>query len=339
MKIGGIDLAGKRLLIAELGNNHEGDADVAMKMVEEAAAAGAGAVKVQVIDPIRLVNRSQTQRIEQLTKFRLPMPVLTRMAGRAKKLGMLFIASAFDIQSLEKVAGLIDAVKIASGDVDFHPLLTKAAGLGKPILLSTGMNSLDEIQSALEAIKANLSSPCRLQSHVALLHCVSLYPVLLADANMAMIKTLSDMFSLTVGYSDHTLGIQAAVLSLAMGARIIEKHFTLDKTRQGFRDHALSADPADLKALAEAVAQYDAMMGHGNKELSEAERQMAQAARRSIVAACDLPAGKILGWADLEYVRPRSGLAPSHASGLIGRKLAVALKMHDLILSEHLVAD
>ncbi|MBI5034928.1 MAG: N-acetylneuraminate synthase family protein [Chloroflexi bacterium] len=336
MILGNCDLEQKRLLIAELGNNHEGDQALAMDMVTAAAESGADAVKVQIIDPEHLVHRSQTERIAQLSRFRLPLATLVEMATLARKQGMLFIASAFDVQSLKSIADHLAAIKIASGDLDFEPLLIQAAKLDKPIFLSTGMSTLDEITTAVNTIAKHLPTKRPLKDTLALLHCVSLYPVPLAQANLRAINTLHETFDLTVGYSDHVLGIQASVTALALGARVIEKHFTLDKSRMTFRDHALSADPTDLRQLSDVVHSFDEMLGTGEKKLTDAELQMAQAARRSIVAARDLDAGTRLTFDDLDYVRPRKGLSPTLATSLIGRILKVPVKRHDLILETSL---
>lgn len=336
MLIGKHDLSRQRMLVAEIGNNHEGDRTLALELVAAAAEVGADAVKVQIIDPMRLVNHSQAERIAHLSRFRLSPDTFAEMAALAESKGVLFMGSAFDVHSLEVVAPLLAAIKIASGDLDFAPLLVKAAGLGKPILLSTGMATLDEIQTAVQTIAAYLPAARPLSETLALLHCVSLYPAPLVEANLRAIITLHESFGLTVGYSDHTLGIEAAVASLALGARLVEKHFTLDKTRTTFRDHALSADRDDLCRLAVVVHDFDKLLGTGEKCPSKTEEEMAAVARRSIVAARDLPAGTILSNDNLDCVRPRNGLPSSALAGLVGRTLRVALKMHDLILENQL---
>jgi N,N'-diacetyllegionaminate synthase len=336
MKVASRDTDREVLLIAEIGNNHEGDPATAQKMVEAAAGAGVHAVKMQVIDGHRLVHCSQAKRIAQLAQFRLPDMVFAELAETAKSLGLLFIASIFDLDNFANLVHLLDAVKIASGDLDFHPLLREAASSGKPVILSTGMSSLDEIKAAADVIAANLPNGRSLDESLALLHCVSLYPAPLEDANLGCIRTLREAFGLTVGYSDHTLGLDAAGVAMAAGARIIEKHFTLDKTRSTFRDHALSADPQEMKHLADLVRVFDRMMGNGGKQLCAAEREMAVAARRSVVAARDLPAGTVLTLQCLDFVRPRSGLPPAAADAIIGRRTRVALKQHDTVLWEHL---
>lgn len=334
MHIGRFNLDDQVLVVAEIGNNHEGNPSLALEMVAAAAAAGADAVKVQVINPEKLVNRSQAERIAQLSAFRLPLSAFADMASLAQTKGVLFLASAFDIQSLESIADLVSAIKIASGDLDFVPLLLKAASLNKPLLLSTGMSTLSEVGSAVKIIESQITGDT-LSEKLALLHCVSLYPTPLGAANLRAIQTLRHTFGLTVGYSDHTQGVEAPILAMAMGARIIEKHFTLDKNRT-FRDHAISSDPEELRCLANVAHNLDLILGSGEKVPSPAEQEAALAARRSIVASRDLPEGTRLTVDDLDYVRPRHGLAPAAAQSLLGRKLVVSLKAHDLILESHL---
>jgi len=336
MILGGRDLRQASLLLAEIGNNHEGDPALALDLVAAALDSGADAIKIQVINPERLVNRSQTERIAQLKRFRLPLSVIAEMAERARAKGALFIASAFDTQSLDDIADLLTAVKIASGDLDFTPLLTHAARLGKPILLSTGMATLAEVKTAVQTIEAHGASATPLAERLALLHCVSLYPTPLPAANLRTIVTLRETFGLPVGYSDHTLGIEAAIVALSLGARVIEKHFTLDKRRTTFRDHALSADPDDLRRLAAVIHQYEAALGTGDKQPLADELAMAAVARRSVVAARDLPAGTQLTAADLDCVRPRTGWPPEKIGALIGQTVRVSLKTHELLTEHHL---
>ena len=335
MILDGFDLSRRRLLVAEIGNNHEGSATLALEMVAAAAEAGADVVKVQVINPERLVHRSQAERVAQLSRFRLPLVAFAEMASVARAKGMAFMASAFDEDSLRSVADMVAAVKIASGDLDFEPLLVTAAKLEKPIILSTGMATLDEVQIAVKTIASHVPADS-LPQRLALLHCVSTYPTPPADANLFAIQTLRDAFGLTVGYSDHTLGTECSVIALALGARIIEKHFTLDKARTSFRDHALSADPEDLRQLASIVHGIDCMLGTGKKQPSPAEAAVVMAVRRSIVAARDLAAGTRLTLEDLDFVRPRAGLPPSAAGALVGRTVRVSLKRHEPILDSHI---
>jgi len=334
MNIGSIDLNRRVIVVAEIGNNHEGSPDLAMNLVDAAASAGVDAVKIQVIDPERLVNRSERARIEQLTKFRLSMDTIVKMANKAHDHGMLFMASAFDVESLAGVSMEIDAVKISSGDLNFVSLLAAAAHIDKPILLSTGMSMMADIRRSVDVITDNLPAGSCIKDKLALLHCVSLYPAPIGELNLGVISSLRNEFGLTVGYSDHALGIEAAVASMVFGAQILEKHFTLDKTRQTFRDHQLSADAEDMKRLVEFARCYDGMRGNGKKCISDAEKQMALAARRSIVAARDMVKGEVLKSEDVDYLRPANGLSPMEAALLIGKKLKVDVRRHDLLSAE-----
>jgi len=335
MLMAGHDLAKKPMLIAEVGNNHEGDPVLARELVDAAVEAGADAVKLQVIDPQRLVHMSQTARLEQLARFRLSREVFSELADRVRARGRLFMASVFDVDSLRDAAGDLDAVKVASGDLDFDPLLVVAAGLGKPIILSTGMSYLSEIQRAVGVISAALPHGQDVAQSLCVLHCVSLYPTPLEKANLAAIPNLAKTLRLTIGYSDHTLGLEASVTALALGARVIEKHFTLDKKRTSFRDHALSADPGELAALARTVEAFQGMIGTGERDGELADAQSRATARRSIVVARNLPAGLILAADHLDFLRPADGLSPAELGRVTGRRLKIALeKGHVLELSD-----
>lgn len=336
MKIGQYDLDKDVLVIAEIGNNHEGDPATARQMIEKAGEVGIPAVKIQIIDPEKLVNISQQNRIAQLKKFRLPWSIIEEMADLAHKKGLLFIASVFDLESLARMSTMVDAIKIASGDLDFSPLLKKAAQIGKPLVLSTGMSSLEEIKHSVDIISGCLPKGLKVEDSLALLHCVSLYPTPYSMANLRAIETLRREFGLTVGYSDHTLGIEASILSMMLGARVIEKHFTLDKGRTSFHDHALSADAEDMRKLAMIAKSLAELLGDGKKTVSADEQAVAAMARRSIVAARDLSENIVLKGEDLDYVRPRNGMPPGSADRVIGRRLRVALKRHDVICEEKL---
>jgi len=279
---------------------------------------------------------SQTARVAQLERFRLKPEVFSDMARRVRASGRLFMASVFDCTTLAQMAPELDAVKIASGDIDFDPLLQVAARCGKPIVMSTGMATLDEMVRALDIIRVELPRDVSVRDRVAVLHCVSLYPTALEQANLAAIPALAAKLNATIGYSDHTLGIDAAIVALALGARVIEKHFTLNKNQSSFRDHALSAEPAELAALARVMRGYRAMLGTGDREQMQADVTNRVPIRRSIVAARDLAEGEILQASDLDYVRPGDGLSPSEAAGLVGRRLRVSLAKHQPIRRENL---
>lgn len=333
MIIGTIDLSKRPLLIAEIGNNHEGDAEVALRLADAAADAGADAVKVQIIDPVRLVNRSEEQRIAQLTKYRLPREVFLEMGKRLRAKGCLFMASVFDCESLAAWAPELDAIKIASGDLSFDPLLEVAAKSGKQIILSTGMSSLVEIEHAVNVISRKFPKNADLADNLALLHCVSLYPTPLDQANLRGIQTLMSSFGLPVGYSDHTLGIGAALVAVGLGAKVIEKHFTLDKKFSSFRDHALSAEPAEFAQLAEACRAFENMLGDGRRDNELADAATRAAARRGIVTRRAFAAGEVITAADIDFVRPEKGFAPTDIEKVVGKRARTALSVHHVILA------
>jgi sialic acid synthase SpsE len=336
VKVGDLDLQRAPALIAEIGNNHEGDAAAAGALAERALDCGAHIVKFQLIDPERLVSADQTERVKQLARFKLPVPVYDDIARRVRARGGLFMASAFDLDTLAAILPSLDAVKIASGDLDFDPLIAAAARSGKPAVLSTGMATLAEVEHAVETFRASLPARARLEERLALLHCVSLYPTRPEQANLAAMQALRERFKLVTGYSDHVMGVEVAAMALGMGAQLIEKHFTLDKATSSFRDHALSADPAELTRLASLVRQAGAVRGHGAKDESIADRENAKPVRRSIVAARDLPGGTVLRASDLDYVRPGTGLPPTQSGAVVGRKLVRPLRRHEQLRLEDL---
>lgn len=329
MIIGIHDTALRPLLIAEIGNNHEGDPVLAAELVEAAVAAGADAVKVQIIDPPRLVNVAQAERIAQLTRFRLPEATFLDLGARVRRHGRLFVASVFDCESLRRLQQELDAIKIASGDLNFDQLIEVATVSDRPIILSTGMSTLEEIRHAVAIVGAGTTGT--LADRLAVLHCVSLYPTPLEKANLGAIRELSVKLGVTVGYSDHTLGVEAAIAALSLGARIIEKHFTIDKKRASFRDHALSAGPDELARLAGVMRTYDQMIGTGSRDHVTADSPTREVARRSVVAARPIGQGTQLRPEDLDYVRPAGGLAPSEAHRLVGRRLRRDLHRHEPI--------
>ncbi len=309
--------------MAEIGNNHEGDVRLAREMIGRAAEAGADAVKFQTIVPERLVAPDQTDRLRQLERFRLSPEDFERLSRAAAEAGVLFLSTPFDIDSVAWLDRLVPAFKIASGDNDFFPLLRAVAATGKPVLLSAGLADLDLIRRSRDTLRQTWRELGR-RGELALLHCVVSYPTPPEAASLRGIPALASLGE-TVGYSDHTIGPAAAPLAVALGARIIEKHFTLNKQQSGFRDHQLSADPPELAELVRRVREAEQMLGQEGKRVQPAEAAAAGAARRSIVARHDLPAGARVAWEDLDWLRPRTGLAPGREDELLGRTLRHAV--------------
>ncbi len=320
MKIGPVDLDREVLIIAEIGNNHEGDFAFARDMIGEAARAGAQAVKFQTIVPDKLVAPSLKEAREMLTKFQFSYEQFADLKKIADDEGVTFLSTPFDIESVQFLDSLVPAFKIASGDNDFWPLIEATARTGKPILLSTGMADLDGIRKARGVIE-NVWNQNGIQQELIVLHCVSLYPTPPEAANLASIPYLAEQLGLRIGFSDHTLGIDAAVLAVALGAGVIEKHFTLDKNFSDFPDHAISMDPADLKKLTGKIPQARAMLGRRDAFVEESEKEIAKVARRSIAAGRDLKSGAEIRMEDLDWLRPGGGLPPGEEGRVVGKRL------------------
>jgi N,N'-diacetyllegionaminate synthase len=318
MKVGTFDTQQRVLIVAEIGNNHEGSVERAEELVIEAARAGADAVKFQTFRTEQFVARADAERFARLERFRLTEEQFSHLARVAHKHDILFGSTPLDMASAGFLAGIADFLKIASGDNDFFPLLAAVAGTGRPMIVSTGL--LDEeglSRTARFVIDARGSS-----DDLALVHCVSSYPVPGDEVNLRAIGLLAERFpEFEIGYSDHTLGIDAAALSVSAGARIVEKHFTLDKNFSDFRDHQLSADPEEFGRLVDRIRAGERLGGERVKIVQASEESNVQALRRSIVAAGSFAAGHVLGGDDLAWLRPGGGMPPGDEALLLGKSL------------------
>ena len=320
MKIGAHDIDESVFIIAEIGNNHEGNLDRAKRMVAAGAGAGADAVKFQTLRPEGLVRPQDQTRFATLKRFELSFRDYEALARTARDEGTIFLSTPFDLEACAFLDALLPAFKIASGDNTFYPLLELAASYGKPIILSTGLATLQELQYAVALIE-RVWSDRRVPSQLALLHCVTSYLTPPAAANLNRIGLLRRIFGLTVGYSDHTLGTTAAVAAVAAGARIVEKHFTLDKNQSAFQDHKLSADPQEMAALVRQIREVEVLFGSGEMGAAECEARNLIAARRSLAVNADLRKGHTVARGDLCWLRPGGGFAPGAEAAVLGRRL------------------
>ncbi len=320
MKIGSRDSDWSVCLVAEIGNNHEGSIALAEEMIGKAFAAGADAVKLQTFIPELYVSSIQAERLEMLRRFSLPNEDLQRLLLDHRSRGLTLFSTPFDLTSLDRLSSA-PLLKISSGDLTFTPLVEAAARARKDLIISTGASTLLEVGAAVTLITETWND-VGFQGSLAVLHCVSAYPAPLEAANLRAIGTLQLTFpDVVVGYSDHTQGIEVALTAAAAGARIIEKHFTLDKNYSDFRDHQLSANPAEFSQLRQRLDDLDALLGTGLKEPQTVEIEMRNAIRRSVTTVRDLPAGHRLGDLDLCIVRPGEGLAPAQLNDILGRSL------------------
>ena len=335
MKIGNFDTDERVLLLAEIGNNHEGDFGVAKELTQAAAALDVSAVKFQTFRTEYYVSKSDEKRFARLKSFELTLEQFRELRELAHSLGLLFISTPLDLESASGLEGIVDAYKIASGDNTFYPLSSQVARTGKPTIISTGISDGQQVKHIVDFVQRQWDKAGIAYGQLGLLHCVSSYPVAPEQANLRSIPYLVKNFpGVTVGYSDHTRGITAALAAVALGARIVEKHFTLDKHYSDFRDHQLSADPAEMKELVQRIGEEEEMMGVYSKTLQPSEQGMVQAIRRSIVAGRDLPAGHVIEAGDLAWIRPAGGLPPGEEDKLVSRRLKQSVAFGKKILAD-----
>ena len=322
-------MRGATLIIAEAGVNHNGSIETAEQLIETAAEAGADLVKFQTFSADRLVTGSASKadyqlettstsesQHEMIRKLELSREMHEELIAHCKKCGVGFFSTGFDPQSVDLLAELgLDRFKIPSGEITNLPYLRHIGQYGKPVILSTGMARLGEIEAALEVLEAS-GTP---RERVTVLHCNTEYPTPMADVNLKAMLAIRDALGVQVGYSDHTLGIEVPIAAVAMGATVIEKHFTLDRNLPG-PDHRASLEPDELKAMVQAIRNIElALSGDGLKRPSPSESKNLEIARKSLVALVPIKAGDLFTEANLGVKRPGSGISPMRWDDFIGR--------------------
>ncbi len=313
------------VVVAEIGVNHEGDGAHALRLVALAAEAGADAVKFQTYSPERFVAASDAERLARVRRFDLGMEGFRRVCAEADRLGIACFSSAVTEDVVPALAERCPAIKIASGDLTFEPVVRGAARTGKPVLLSTGMATVEETDRSVGWIREEIGDAA-LADRLVLLHCVSAYPAPLEQAAVLVVPFLADRYGVAVGYSHHAPGLEPCLAAVALGAVLIEVHFTDCKHGRSFRDHSLSFEPAELALLVESVARVRACLGRpGVKEPQPCEIAGRISGRKGVIAATDLPTGTVLTAADLMYARPAEHIPSSGLPGLVGRRLCRAV--------------
>lgn len=337
-------------VIAEGGVNHNGSPERALRMVETAAAAGADVVKFQTFEAGRLIaaaapmaeyqlrntGRSRSQ-LEMVRELELPVQALPELKQAAEALGIEFLSTPFDEASLDLLLKLgIRRIKLSSGDLTHHDYLYTVASQGLPVILSTGMATLPEIEAALGALAlgflklprgsnaareayASDQGKAALRANLTILHCTTEYPAPLETINLHAMQTLREAFGLPVGYSDHSLGLTVPIAAVAMGAMLIEKHFTLDRDLPG-PDHKASLDPAGLSAMITGIRETETALGHARKEPAPAELRNRAVARRSLVALRPVRSGETFSADNLGCKRPGTGVGAERLWDYLGRK-------------------
>ena len=322
------------LIIAEAGVNHNGDLNTAKELIDVAAKAGVDLVKFQTFKADDLVSKEAKKaryqinntgkcndtQYEMLKKLELSESDHITLIKYANAKGTQFFSTAFDVKGLEYLNGLgFTFFKVPSGEITNYPYLKKIASFGKPVILSTGMASLKEIKQALEV----LTSGALTKKDIIVLHCNTDYPTPMEDVNLMAMNTISREFDVEIGYSDHTLGIEVPIAAVALGAKVVEKHFTLDRKLPG-PDHRASLEPNELRAMVSAIRNIElAIQGNGIKGPSKSELANLSVARKSLHSSKMLKKGSVLSESDLLPLRPGNGISPMEWESIIGKELIV----------------
>ena len=338
MNLFGKDLDRNVPVIAEIGINHEGDLDAALKLMRLAREAGADAAKFQTFTPERYASASDPERLEKVRGFDLGKDGFRQLAEEAAKDGFPIFSTAVSEDVVPFLAELFPAIKIASGDIDFEPVIRAAAGTGLPVILSTGVSTAEEVDAAIGWFR-DAAATRDIRDRLILMHCVSAYPTPIEEANTLSIPYLAERTGLRVGYSNHIVGPEACLAAVALGACVIEVHFTDCKTGREFRDHALSCDPDDLAGLVEMAPRIRASLGQPGKERQPSELPNLSAVRKGVVAARDLEAGRVLARDDLMFARPADEVPAAEIDSLPGARIKAAVDKGELIRRDNLERD
>ena len=317
------------LIIAEAGVNHNGSLVTAKKMVDAAVDAGVDVIKFQTFNSSKLVSKEARQaeyqkknigsgdndsQLEMLRKLELSVGDHHELVDYCKQKGVMFFSTAFDLDSIDFLHTLgMGMWKIPSGEITNYPYLKKIAQYGEDVILSTGMCEISDIEAALEVLVSNGVR----KEQVTILHCNTEYPTPYEDVNLLAMCEIRDKFSVNVGYSDHTRGIEVPIAAVALGATVIEKHFTLDRNMSG-PDHKASLEPDELKAMVSGIRNIENALGTGHKTVSASEQKNISVARKSIVAACDIKKGDVLTDNNLTVKRPGNGISPMRWEQVVG---------------------
>lgn len=324
--------------IAEIGGNHEGDFKYAQQLTELAIESGADAIKFQLYSGDTLVSRIENpERNAHFKRFELARQQYLHLANLCQAAGVSYMASVWDADMLAWIDPFISIHKVGSGDLTCYPLIRRLIATGKPLILSTGLSTLEEISATVNYIN-NIDPTYLVDRKLAILQCTSSYPTPDEDANLDVIMTLRDTYGLPVGYSDHTLGTDAITTAVALGAEIIEAHFTDSREGKTFRDHQVSLTREEVLALMPLLKRIRTLKGSKNKEVtpSEVSSGHPQSFRRSIYASRDIEPGEMLTEQNLTVLRPAHGLPATEFDRILGRTAAVKISAHHLLRDDDL---
>ncbi|MBE6505276.1 MAG: N-acetylneuraminate synthase [Methanobrevibacter millerae] len=327
-------------IIAEIGVNHNGSVDLAKKMIKSASMCGIDAVKFQTFVSEDLVtenaktakyqedNTNEDSQFEMLKKLELSFDDFYELKEYAEGCGVIFISSPFDIKSVDLLEKLnVSLYKLGSGELTNYELIDYVLSTDKPLIISTGMASLEEIKETYNHIEN--------KENLIVLHCITGYPTSFEEANLKFIKTLQNELDVPIGFSDHSPGIELPIAAVALGACVVEKHFTLDKTLEG-PDHKASLNPEEFKAMVSAIRNVEVAMGDGVRKFSANESEIKKIARKSIVLNEDVKKGTIIQKEMLAIKRPGTGISPKYIGDVIGKTAIKDLKSGTLLKCEYL---
>lgn len=328
----------KTFIIAEAGVNHNGDISIAKRLIDVAVKAKVDAVKFQTFKSEKLVKRdakkadyqkkstkSEETQFDMLKKLEFDKEAHKMLIDYCKQKNIMFLSTAFDLESIDLLNDLnMPIFKIPSGEITNYPYLRKIGTLNKKVILSSGMSTIDEIKNAINVLKENG------MNDISVLHCNTEYPTPMNDVNLNAMNTIKNELNVEVGYSDHTLGIEVPIAAVAMGATIIEKHFTLDKNMEG-PDHKASLEPDELKKMVEGIRNIELALGSFNKIITKSESKNINIARKSLVANCFIKKGEIFTEENLTCKRPGNGISPMRWNEVLGQRAIKDLQEDEMI--------
>lgn len=331
----------KTLIIAEAGVNHNGSIELAKQLIDAAADAGVDYIKFQTFKTECLVSRQARQaeyqkknignpddsQFNMLKKLELSPAQHIELIQYCRQKNLHFFSTAFDLDSIDFLSELKPGLwKVPSGEITNYPYLKRIARQGEPVILSTGMCTLTEIAEAMAALEKFGT----FREQITILHCNTEYPTPMADVNLRAMQTIKETFGVEVGYSDHTVGIEVPIAAVALGAQVIEKHFTLDRSMEG-PDHKASLEPRELKAMVAAIRNIEIALGNGEKKVSESEMKNIAVARKSIVASAFIRKGERFTEDNITVKRPGNGISPMQWENVLGKYAAKDFQTDDLI--------
>lgn len=329
------------LIIAEAGVNHNGSLELAKQLIDKAVEAGVDIIKFQTFKSEKLVSKAARQaeyqqrnigkkdegQLAMLKKLELSQVDHEELISYCNERGIRFFSTAFDMDSIDYLHSLdMGLWKIPSGEITNYPYLRKIAQYKEPVILSTGMCELSDIEAAMKVL---LDFGVQ-KEQITILHCNTEYPTPFADVNLKAMLEIGEKFGVQIGYSDHTKGIEVPIAAVALGATVVEKHFTLDKNMEG-PDHKASLEPDELKAMVSAIRNIEQALGSGHKTISESERKNIEIARKSIVAARPIEAGELLSEENLTVKRPGNGISPMRWNEVVGTRAVQLFNEEDPI--------